>query len=318
MGLRGHSKPGARPLLSNRASPRVVKCCRVAQNGSLRGGPQDEASKSRFSGFLRVRWCRGHFVACCRVAQKHEGVPRRGSKKRSFPSSRRNRCVILEPITRMQGLLPAELSWLDFSVGSCRCILAMLCWRNFSVGSCRCPWEQGLLPAELCGLTLDPSGAHTRASSCGALSVLAVVSSQCSVAQLFRQILSLPHSRCSTTLGPPPGLLTAVAASALTRMQWLLPAELCWLDFSVGSCCCLLAVLCWLNFPVGSCRCPSEQMLCWPNFFVGSCRCPSRQMLDNSWPLAFSQQSLQCSAGATFPSDFVASPHSRCFTAIIA
>ena len=26
-----------------------------------RGGPQDEASKSRFSGFLRILWCRGHF-----------------------------------------------------------------------------------------------------------------------------------------------------------------------------------------------------------------------------------------------------------------
>ena len=130
------------------------------------------------------------------------------------------------------------------------------------------------------------------------------------LAQLFRQILSLPHSRCSTTLGPPPGLLTAVAASALTRMQWLLPAELCWLDFSVGSCCCLLTVLCWLNSSLGFCRCPSEQMLWWPNFFVRSCRYPSRQMLDNS------VAAMLC--WRTFPSDFVASAHSRCFTAIVA
>ena len=188
----------------------------------------------------------------------------------------------------------AELSWLEFSVGSCRCLLAMLYWPNFSVGSCRCPSQQmlhssryiilepltrmqGLLPAELCWLILDLSGAHARASSCGALVArlfrrfLSLPLRSALLAQLCRQIWSLSMSRCSTTLGPSPGLLTAVAASALTRMQWLLPAELCWRDFSVGSCCCLLAVLCWLNFSVGSCRCPSEQMLCWPNFFVGSC-----------------------------------------------
>ena len=34
--------------------------------------------------------------------------------------------------------------WLDFFVGSCRCLLAMLCLLNFSVGSCRDPSQQVL------------------------------------------------------------------------------------------------------------------------------------------------------------------------------
>ena len=112
------------------------------------------------------------------------------------------------------------------------------------------------------------SHAHAVASSCGALLARlfcrflllpprsAAPRSRCSAGPTFSSdLVATPHGRCSTILGPRPSHSSRCRiVQPLTRMQGLLPAEeLCWLDFSVGSCRCLLAVLCWPNFSVRSC-----------------------------------------------------------------
>ena len=92
--------------------------------------------------------------------------------------------VILEPRALTQGLLLAELCWLDFSVSSCSCLLAVFCWLNFSVGYCHCPSQQ---------------------------TVVVVASSQCSAGPTSpSDLVAAPHRRCSTTLGRKPCLLAAV------------------------------------------------------------------------------------------------------------
>ena len=52
---------GQPPPLSEIASPHVVACCRMAQNGSSCGGPQDEVQNSKLPVLSGAWTSRGHF-----------------------------------------------------------------------------------------------------------------------------------------------------------------------------------------------------------------------------------------------------------------